>query len=132
MHHVDYTKKALFIRGSRYKIKIRFSVKLLEPAVEILKLYNNRLENLPVKTNQKRNKTLRIIAMYAGIPIKLTTKVARKILCDLALNEMLMSADDVANCLELKSTRHLKNYGRIRERRLMKTMTSWGELKQAS
>ncbi|MDQ6482521.1 hypothetical protein [Dyadobacter sp. LHD-138] len=141
MHHVDYTKKdflleefygALFIRGSRYKTKIRFSVKLLEPAVEILKLYNNKLENLPIKSNQKRNETLKIVAMYAGIPLKLTTKVARKTFCDLALNEMLMSADDVAACLGLKSTRHLKNYGRIRERRLMKTMTSWGELKQAS
>jgi hypothetical protein len=141
MHHCDYTKKeflvesfygALFLRGKRQKTDVRFSIKLLEPAVEILKLYNNQLGQLPVKSNQKRNDTLKLVAMYAEIPLKLTTKVARKTFCDLALNEMLMSTDDVAACLGLKNTKYLKNYGRIRERRLMKTMGSWGELKMAS
>lgn len=141
MHHCDYTRKefvieefygALFLRGQRQKTNIKFSIKLLEPAVEILKLYNNMMQGLPIKSNQKRNDTLKLIAMYAEIPLKLTTKVARKTFCDLALNEMLMSADDVAACLGLSSTKYLKNYGRIRERRLMKTMKSWGELKIAS
>lgn len=137
MHHCDYTKKAftvepyrgeLFLRGRRQKTDVRFSIKLLEPAVEILKMFNNRLEDLPTKSNQKRNDTLKLVAAYAGIPVKLTTKVARKTFCDLALNEMLMSADDVAACLGLKSTKHLKNYGRIREKRLIQVMKSWNEL----
>lgn len=137
MHHCDYSKKAftiepfqgeLFLRGRRQKTDVRFSIKLLEPAVEILKMFNNRLEDLPTKSNQKRNDTLKLVAAYVGIPIKLTTKVARKTFCDLALNEMLMSADDVAACLGLKSTKHLKNYGRIREKRLIQVMKSWKEL----
>ena len=117
MHHIDYANMdfqieefygALFLRGKRQKTHIRFSVKLLEPALEILKLYNSNLQNLPIKSNQKRNETLKLVAMYAGIPVLLTTKVARKTFCDLALNEMLMSADDVAACLGLKSTKYLK------------------------
>ncbi|CAG5017726.1 hypothetical protein DYBT9275_05834 [Dyadobacter sp. CECT 9275] len=141
MHHCDYSKKefliepylgALFLRGKRQKTKKQFSIKLLEPAVEILKRYNNELRQLPVKSNQKRNDTLKQIAVYTGIPLRLTTKVARKTFCDLAINEMLMSGDDVAACLGLTSTKYLKNYGRVREKRLLKTMKSWGELKVAS
>jgi len=141
MHHCDYVKKGfrveaysneLFLHGARQKTKVKFSTKLLAPAVEILKRYNNNLEDLPIKSNQKRNDTLKLVAGHVGIPLKLTTKIARKTFCDLALNEMLMSPDDVAACLGLKSTRHLKNYGRIREKRLLKTMKSWEELKSAS
>ena len=43
---------------------------------------------------------------------KVNYKIARKTFCDLALNEMLMSTDDVAACLGLKNTKYLKNYGR--------------------
>ena len=141
MHHCDYSRKefnietfkgALFLKGKRKKTKKPFSIKLLEPAVNIMKSYNNNLKELPTKSNQKRNGTLKQIAIYAGIPLKLTTKVARKTFCDLALNEMLMSADDVAACLGLSSTRYLKNYGRIREKRLMKVMKSWHVLNKAS
>jgi len=141
MHHCDYSRRefniqtfkgALFLKGKRKKTKKPFAIKLLEPAVNIMRSYNNDLKQLPTKTNQKRNGTLKQIAIYAGIPLKLTTKVARKTFCDLALNEMLMSADDVAACLGLSSTRYLKNYGRIREKRLMKVMKSWDILSKAS
>jgi len=140
MHHCDYNNKAfniepyygsLFLTGKRQKTKKRFSIKLLEPAVTILQRYNNLLAELPTKSNQKRNDTLKLIAIYTGIPLRLSTKIARKTFCDLALNEMLMSADDVAACLGLTNTKYLKNYGRIRERRLMKTMKSWSELQVA-
>lgn len=141
MHQCDYKDKAfriepmyghLFLKGKRKKTKKPFAIKLLEPAVQILAKYDNDLLKLPVKSNQKRNATLKIIAMYVGIQMKLSTKIARKTFCDLALNEMLMSADDVAACLGLTSTRYLKNYGRVRERRLLKVMKSWDELKVAS
>ena len=141
MHHVDYTRKefyieeyrgSIFLKGKRKKSKKPFTIKLLEPAVKILNIYGGDLKKLPVKSNQKRNGTLKLIAMYCKIPLLLTTKVARKTFCDLALNEMLMSSDDVAACLGLTSTRYLKNYGRIREKRLMKVMTSWMALFTAS
>lgn len=141
MHHIDYCRKEFFIddyrkstfvKGKRKKTQKPFTIKLLEPAIVILKRYGNELKNLPIKSNQKRNGTLKQIAVFCGIPLLLTTKVARKTFCDLALNEMLMSADDVAACLGLTSTRHLKNYGRIREKRLIKIMKSWGTLIKAS
>jgi hypothetical protein len=141
MHHCDYSRKefriepfkgALFLKGKRKKTKKPFALKLLEPAVNIMKSYNNDLKQLPVKSNQKRNGTLKQVAVYAGIPLKLTTKIARKTFCDLALNEMLMSAEDVVACLGLTSTKYLKNYGRVREKRLMKIMKSWEVLSKAS
>ena len=141
MHHCDYTKKefriepyqdALFLKGTRTKTKKPFAVKLLEPAVHILKKYGGELRLLPVKSNKSRNITLKHIAVYVGIPQLLTTKVARKTFCDLAINELMMSTDDVAACLGLTSTKYLKNYGRIREKRLMKVMKSWHKLNKAS
>lgn len=141
MHHCDYAKRdfriesygnSLFLHGIRHKTKVRFTIKLLEPAVEILKKYNNSLSDLPIKSNQKRNQSLKMIAAFTGIPFNLSTKIARKTFCDLALNEMLMPPDDVAACLGLTSTKHLKNYGRIREKRLISMMKSWEELKKAS
>jgi len=141
MHHCDYTDKAfmieemygaLFLKGKRKKTKKPFAIKLLEPALQILAKYDNDLLKLPVKSNQKRNDTLKLIALYVKIPLRLSTKIARKTFCDLALNEMLMPSDDIAACLGLTSTKYLKNYGRVRERRLLKVMKSWDELKVAS
>ena len=141
MHHCDYAKKefriepykdAFFLKGLRTKTKKPFAVKLLEPAMQIIKKYGGEMSGLPVKSNQKRNATLKHIAVYVGISQLLTTKVARKTFCDLAINELMMSTDDVAACLGLTSTKYLKNYGRIREKRLMKVMKSWEKLKKAS
>lgn len=141
MHHCDYTKKefriepyqdALFLKGKRNKTKKPFAVKLLEPAVHILNKYGGEMSRLPIKSNKSRNATLKHIALYVGIPQLLTTKVARKTFCDIAINEMMMSTDDVAACLGLTSTKYLKNYGRIREKRLMKVMKSWHKLNKAS
>ncbi|MDQ6482617.1 hypothetical protein [Dyadobacter sp. LHD-138] len=141
MHHCDYTKKefriepykdALFLKGKRNKTKKPFAVKLLEPAVHILNKYGGEMNRLPVKSNKSRNATLKHIALYVGIPQLVTTKVARKTFCDIAINEMMMSTDDVAACLGLTSTKYLKNYGRIREKRLMKVMKSWHKLNKAS
>ncbi len=141
MHHCDYSDKLFhidlyrnewFLKGRRKKTNKPFAIKLLEPAVEIMELYDNDLKNLPVISNQKRNQALKLLANYVEIPILLTTKVARKTFCDLALNEMMMTQDDVAACLGLTTTRYLKNYGRIREKRLMKVMPSWASLNKAS
>jgi hypothetical protein len=140
MHHCDYSDKLfcvdqyqghLFLKGNRKKTKKAFAIKLLEPAVDIIRRYDGDLGKLPVKSNQKRNQALKQIATLVQIPLLLTTKVARKTFCDLALNEMLMTQDDVAACLGLTSTRYLKNYGRIREKRLLKVMPSWASLEKA-
>lgn len=139
MHHCDYTDKAFriepykgsyFLKGRRKKSKKLFAVKLLDPAVQILNKYGG-LDGLPVKSNQKRNQTLKLIAIYVGIPLTLSTKIARKTFADLALNEMLMNPEDVAACLGLSTTKYLKHYARTHERRLMAIMKSWTDLERA-
>lgn len=141
MHHCDYTKKefhieqyksATMLTGRRHKTKKRFAIKLLEPAIAILNRYGGDYKNLPVKSNQKRNASLKQIAAFVGLPILLSTKIARKTFADIALNVMIMTPDDLAQCLGLTSTRYLKNYVRIREERLLQVMPNWADLKEAS
>ncbi|MCF0071266.1 hypothetical protein LZD49_12365 [Dyadobacter sp. CY261] len=141
MHHCDYTnkdfqievyKETYFLTGQRQKTKKRFSIKLLNPAVRILERYGSNLQNLPAKSNQKRNATLKQIAVFVELPVVLSTKIARKTFSDMAINEMMMSLDDVAQCIGLTSTKYLKHYARIRQQRLLKIMPNWDELKEAS
>ncbi|MBO0946973.1 phage integrase SAM-like domain-containing protein [Fibrella forsythiae] len=137
MHHCDYTNKLFHIEqdkqgiywltGKRQKTGQEFFLKLLEPAVDILLKYGGQLANLPTKSNQRRNDSLKPIMVLVDLPY-LTTKIARKTFADLALNEMLIPADDVATMLGLRSTKRLKHYVRPRRERLAKLLTSWNEL----
>lgn len=136
MHHCDYTDKsfrvevyqgALFLKGYRRKTNKEFMVKLLEPAVMILEKYG-KIENLPSKSNQKRNDTLKQVAVLTKIPILMTTKVARKTFADIALNELMMDTSDVQACLGLTSDRYLRHYVRLREKRLLQKMSSWNDV----
>ncbi|MVM36119.1 hypothetical protein GO755_39265 [Spirosoma sp. HMF4905] len=138
MHHYDYTSKLFridkdlkadyWLVGKRQKTKKEFFLKLLEPGVAVLKKYGESLEALPVKSNQKRNDSLKLIAAYVGLPVRLSTKIARKTFADLALNEMLIPADDVATMLGLTSTERLKHYARPRRNRLARLLSSWKSL----
>jgi hypothetical protein len=139
MHHCDYTKRkywieeikgATFLKGKRLKTKKDFSLKVLEPALEVLKKYGGIIENLPVKSNQKRNATLKEIATICKIPLILSTKIARKTFANMALNVMLLDEGDVASCLGLSTTRSLKHYAKIKETRLAKRMTSWDDVRE--
>ncbi|MEZ0610475.1 phage integrase SAM-like domain-containing protein [Fibrella sp. WM1] len=142
MHHCDYTSKAYTIEvddagdhwltGKRRKTGKEFFLKLLGPAVAIFQRYGSDLANLPVKSNQKRNDTLKFIALYVELPYNLSTKIARKTFADLALNEMLIAADDVATMLGLTSTKRLKHYVRPRRQRLSKLLVSWSQLSKAA
>lgn len=137
MHHCDYTDRnfrvemyqgAYFLKGYRRKTQKEFMVKLLEPAVQILAKYGMQIENLPMKSNQKRNDTLKQIAALTRIPVLLTTKIARKTFADIALNELMMDTSDVQACLGLTSEKYLRHYVRMRENRLLKKMTSWNDV----
>ncbi|WP_277337976.1 phage integrase SAM-like domain-containing protein [Runella sp. MFBS21] len=137
MHHIEYTnklfqiencKEGVFLKGSRQKTGEEFMVKLLEPALMILNKYGGEIQNLPIKSNQKRNDTLKQIAVLVGIPVVLSTKIARKTFTDIALNELMMETKDVATCLGLKNDRYLKHYARIREKRLAAKMMSWNDI----
>ena len=137
MHHADYSNRAfrvethsndLFLVGTRAKTKVGFAVKLLAPAVSILKKYGNEIQQLPTKSNQKRNTSLKEISSFCRIPIVLSTKIARKTFANFSLNVLLMDAEDVAACLGLTSTKYLRHYARIKEIRIAKKMRSWDEI----
>ncbi|WP_460944491.1 phage integrase SAM-like domain-containing protein [Spirosoma daeguense] len=138
MHHCDYTSKEFqietdtqgncWLTGYRLKTKKQFFLKLLEPAVALLEKYDGNLENLPAKSNQKRNDSLKVIAAFVDLPMNLSTKIARKTFADMALNEMLIPADDVATMLGLVDTTRLKHYARPRRNRIAKLLTSWEHL----
>lgn len=141
MHHCDYTNKLFrieqekgtyWLTGKRQKTGKEFFLKLLEPAVAILTQYGGDLADLPAKSNQKRNDSLKFIAVHVELPYNLSTKIARKTFADLALNEMLIGADDVATMLGLKSTKRLRHYVRPRRERISRLLTSWSDLAQAA
>ncbi len=141
MHHCDYTNKLFkieqdkgtyWLTGKRQKTNKEFFLKLLEPAVAILTKYGGNLHDLPAKSNQKRNDSLKFIAVHVQLPHNLSTKIARKTFADLALNEMLVGADDVATMLGLVSTKRLRHYVRPRRERIDKLLTSWNDLAEAA
>lgn len=141
MHHCDYTNKAfriekykgdVFLKGQRQKTESEFMVKLLEPALAILAKYGGDIRNLPIKSNQKRNDTLKQIAVLVNIPVVLSTKIARKTFTDIALNELLMDIKDVTACLGLKNDRYLGHYAKIREKRLAAKMISWNDIMKSA
>jgi integrase len=75
--HVQYWKqsKRHWITMQRQKSQEPFTVPILRKAMAILDKYHQRL---PVISNAKYNSYLKEVADIADIPIKLTTRVARK------------------------------------------------------
>lgn len=69
--------------GRRGKTKVRFTVPLLPPALDLLAKYNNKL---PIISNTKYNSYLKEVAAAAGIHKPLTTHWARHTGATLLLN----------------------------------------------
>ena len=137
MHHVDYRAKKFtieektgeyWLNGAREKTGGGFTIKLLEPAVAIFKKYGSELAELPAIANGGRNDYLHLIAAHCKLSIDLTTKIARKTFADMALNELMLDANDVAALLGLNSTRQLRHYARPRRSRLRQLLSSWDEI----
>ena len=141
MHHADYTGRKywveayrddVFLKGLRKKTNKEFAVKLLEPALAILRKYGGEVEKLPIKSNQQRNSSLKEMATFCRIPVLLSTKIARKTFANFALNILLMDSEDVAACLGLTNTRCLRHYTKIKEIRIAKKMGTWDEILKKS
>lgn len=73
-----------FFTESRVKTGVKYKIMLLSPAVEVLEKYNFRL---PVLSNQKYNKALKIISERMGLKINLTSHVGRHTFATLCLNK---------------------------------------------
>ena len=72
-----------FYSGRRGKTKVRFTVPLLQPALDILEKYKGKL---PIISNVKYNEYLKEVAASAGIDKHLTTHWARHTGATLLLN----------------------------------------------
>lgn len=72
-----------YYTGKRGKTKVRFTIPLLQPAIDILQKYKNKL---PLLSNTKYNEYLKEVAKAAGIEKSLTTHWARHTGATLLLN----------------------------------------------
>jgi site-specific recombinase XerD len=107
-----------FMRVKRFKTKVVAMFPLDPEALRIIEKYNG-ISNLPKISGQKSNDYLKLIAEGVGIEKNLTNKVARKTFTDRCLNDHGFSDEVVAVMLGHTSTRQLKHYGTIKERRIL-------------
>ena len=108
-----------WLTGNRKKTGQVYQLPLHSVALAVVEKYDG-IGNLPVKSNSKRNELLKQIAAFCGIPKLLTTKIGRKTFADFALNVMVASAETVAEVLGQSSTKYLKHYSRVSQRRIAK------------
>lgn len=80
---------------SRHKTDVEFKLPILKKAQAIIDKYGG-IDNLPVKTLQKHNEYLKEIQNLCKIPKVLTTHVARRTFCVMALNFWHVSLQVVA------------------------------------
>lgn len=136
MHHVDYTTKSYeivwmgerpWLRGYRVKSVEGKKDKLYEmplhPFAQAIIAKYGGIEKLPVRNNGERNARLKMIAAYCGLPMSLSTKIARKTMANYCLNTLRMRAETVAAVLGLRSTKYLKHYARITQESIDHEMT---------
>ncbi|GAB3334812.1 site-specific integrase [Larkinella ripae] len=117
-YEVVQSKSGNWLKGRRGKTGSIYEVPLDPFALKIIRKYGG-IQNLPFVSNKTRNQTLKLLAMYAQIPVHLTTKIGRKTFADRALNIMGMSVDEVAQMLGHRDSSYVKHYARIRNVRLM-------------
>lgn len=128
MHIGDYMKlnednlassmQVKWLRLGRQKTKVTARVPLHSEAKRIIEKYGG-LHKLPKLSGQTSNEYLKIIAERIGTEKHLTNKVARKTFTNMCLNEYHMSEESVAAMLGHTSTRFVKKYGAISERRIL-------------
>ncbi|MCF2517147.1 site-specific integrase [Dyadobacter sp. CY351] len=106
-----------WLKIKRVKTKVGASIPLHSYAKQIIDKYGG-IENLPRISGQKSNDYLKLVAETVGIEKNLTNKMARKTFTDMALNEFNMSHESVAAMLGHTSTRQIKHYGSVNERRI--------------
>ena len=99
----------LFIDKHREKTNIRFYTPILQPALEVLERYNNKVPHL---SNQKLNGYLKIIGEMANIKKNVTFHVARHTFATIALAHDV-PMENVSRMLGHTNTRTTAIYAKI-------------------
>lgn len=110
-----------FMKVRRVKTNVEAVFPLGKEALAIIDKYGG-LNNLPRISGQKSNDYLKLVADGVGIKKNMTNKMARKTFTDFCMNHYGFSDEVIAKMLGHTTTRQIKHYGRIKERRIL---TEW-------
>ncbi|WP_161597048.1 phage integrase SAM-like domain-containing protein [Dyadobacter flavalbus] len=108
-----------FMKVKRIKTGVEAIFPLDNFAVSLINKYGG-CDKMPKISGQKSNDYLKVIAEAVGITKNLTNKIARKTFTDICLNEYGFSDEVVSTMLGHTSTRQIKHYGSIKEKRILK------------
>lgn len=107
-----------FMKVRRLKTGIVATFPITEHAKALIAKYGG-IDKLPRISAAKMNDYLKVIASKLDITKNLTNKIARKTFTDMCINELGLSFEVVASMLGHTSTRQVKHYGSITERRIV-------------
>lgn len=110
-----------FMKVVRIKTKVEAIFPLTSYAKQLIDKYGG-INNLPKISAQKMNDYLKLIAAKLDITKKLTNKIARKTFTNMCINELGLSFEVVATMLGHTTTRQVRHYGAVNEKRLL---TEW-------
>ncbi|MCF2487449.1 site-specific integrase [Dyadobacter sp. CY347] len=116
--HLSSVKHVQWIRIGRTKTKVQASIPLHSESAKIIAKYGG-MSNLPKLSGQKSNEYLKIIAERIGTEKHLTNKIARKTFTNMCINDYGMSDESVAAMLGHTSTRFVKKYGAVSQKRII-------------
>jgi site-specific recombinase XerD len=127
MHISDYLKltesniskerNVRWLRVGRTKTKVEAIIPLHSEAIKIIDKYGD-MSRLPKLSGQKSNEYLKIIAERIETEKHLTNKVARKTFTNMCINDYGMSDESVAAMLGHTSTKFVKKYGTVKQKRI--------------
>lgn len=106
-----------FMKVKRIKTGVESIFPLSAIARAIIEKYGG-IDNLPRISGQKSNDYLKLIGEKICTNKVLTNKIARKTFTDMYLNKYGFSAETVATMLGHTTTRQIRHYGAIREKRI--------------
>lgn len=107
-----------FMKIRRVKTSVEATFPLCKEAVELIDKYGG-INKMPRISGQKSNDYLKLIAAGVGIEKNLTNKMARKTFTDYCLNTLGLSYEVVASMLGHTTTRQVRHYGSVTERRIL-------------
>ena len=106
-----------FMKVKRIKTGVESIFPISDVARGIIEKYGS-IDNLPKISGQKSNDYLKLIGGRIATDKILTNKIARKTFTDMYLNKYGFSAETVATMLGHTTTRQIKHYGAVREKRI--------------
>ncbi|MCK8490730.1 phage integrase SAM-like domain-containing protein [Spirosoma sp. RP8] len=123
--HRKAIKKGLdgkpWIVKDRIKTEVKIQVPIFEEVNQIVDKYGG-WEKLPIKSPQRFNDHLKMVAAKLGLHEELSSKAGRKTFTDWCFNTLLLSTDAVKVLLGRKSAKGLEVYGKPDERRVAAEM----------